>query len=69
MPCYSTNTDPELTDWLKWAFESHEAGIFIRTLAEVALMADMPSYVLLRPVLQEFKQQNPIIWKSDIPAS
>jgi hypothetical protein len=56
---YSANTDPELTDWLRWAFESGEAPSFIRAIAEAALIADLRNYSLLRPVLLELKRQRP----------
>jgi hypothetical protein len=57
---YSQYTDPELTDWLNWAFESGEVPSFYRTIAEAAFCADAPTYNLLRPVLLEVKQQSPI---------
>jgi hypothetical protein len=59
MPHYTVHNDPDLTEWLRWAFELGNTGIFIRTLVEVAYLADMPSYVLLRPVLLEFMRRNP----------
>ena len=59
MPYYSVHSDPDLTDWLRWAYESGESGIFIKAIAEVAFMADMPHYVLLRPVLLELKRERP----------
>jgi hypothetical protein len=56
---YSANTDPELTDWLRWASESHEVPMFVRTVAEAAFLADSPNYALLRPVLLKLKRQRP----------
>jgi hypothetical protein len=56
---YSANTDPELTDWLRWASESGEVPYFVKTLAEAALIADLPHYALLRPVLLELKREMP----------
>jgi len=56
---YSANTDPELTDWLHWAFESHEVPMFVQTVAEAAFLADLRNYALLRPVLLKLKRQNP----------
>lgn len=55
---YSANTDPDLHDWLRWASESGETPNFIRTIAEAALIADLPNYALLRPVLLELKRRN-----------
>jgi hypothetical protein len=43
---YSANTDPELTDWLRWASESDEATTFLRAIAEAAFLADMADYSL-----------------------
>ena len=40
---YSANTDPELTDWLRWADESGEVPMFVQTVAEAAFLADSPS--------------------------
>jgi hypothetical protein len=63
---YSANTDPELTDWLRWASESGEVPIFVRTVAEAAFLADLRNYALLRPVLLELKRQWPrTSWVSD----
>ncbi len=55
----SANTDPELRDWLRWAAEGGNTPMFVRTVAEAALMACTPDYVLLRPVLLELKRQHP----------
>jgi len=54
----SAHTDPELRDWL-WASEEGNALAFVRTVAEAALLASMPDYVLLRPVLVELKRRYP----------
>ena len=56
---HSANTDPELTDWLRWAAESGKVTSFVRAIAEAAFIADSPHYALLRPVLLELKQQRP----------
>jgi len=53
----SANTDPELREWLRWAFESGKAPVFVRTVAEAALLACAPDYELLRPVLVELKRR------------
>lgn len=58
MTLYSASTDPDLTDWLRWAFESHEAPIFVQIIAEAAFLADSLNYFLLRPVLLELKRQS-----------
>jgi hypothetical protein len=47
----SAHTDPELSRWLRWASERGHTPAFVRTVAEAALMACMPNYALLRPVL------------------
>jgi hypothetical protein len=41
---YSASTDPELRDWLRWASESGEVPMFVRTVAEAASIADLPNY-------------------------
>jgi hypothetical protein len=56
---YSAATDPELTDWLRWASESGEVPSFVQAIAEAAFLADLPHYALLRPVLLELKRQRP----------
>jgi hypothetical protein len=56
---YSSATDPELADWLRWAPQSVKAPNFIRAIAEAAFLADLPNYTLLRPVLLELKRQRP----------
>jgi hypothetical protein len=55
----SANTDNELADWLCWASESVEVPMFVKTIADAALLADLPSYDLLRPVLLELKRKMP----------
>ena len=55
----SANNDPDLGDWLRWASEMQEAPIFVRTIAEAAFLADLPNYVLLRPVLLELMRLMP----------
>jgi hypothetical protein len=54
----SPHTDPELRDWLRWASESGNTPTFVRTVAEAALIACIPDY-LLRPVLLELKRRYP----------
>ena len=53
----SANTDPELRQWLRRASESGNTPSFVRRVAEAALVASMPDYVLLRPVLVELKRR------------
>jgi hypothetical protein len=53
----SANTDPELRGWLRWAVECSNTPMFVRTLAEAALIACSPDYVLLRPVMVELKRR------------
>jgi hypothetical protein len=55
----SAHTAPEPTQWLQWASESGSTPMFVRTVAEAALMACMPDYVLRRPVLVELKRRYP----------
>ena len=55
----SAYTDPELRDWLRWAFESANTPTFVRTVAEAAFIACSPDYLLLRPVLVELKRRRP----------
>jgi hypothetical protein len=56
---YSPHTDPDLAEWIRWASESGEVPSFTKEIAEAALMADLPHYALLRPVLLELKRQHP----------
>jgi hypothetical protein len=53
----SANTDPELSQWLRWASESGNTPMFVRKVAEAALIACMPDYELLRPVVLELKRR------------
>ena len=55
----SPRSDFELQRWFLWASESANAPMFVRTVAEAALMACSPDYVLLRPVLFELKRLYP----------
>jgi nucleoside-diphosphate-sugar epimerase len=50
---------PELLDWLRWASESGNTPVFVRRVAEAALIACIPDYLLLRPVLAELKRRYP----------
>jgi hypothetical protein len=51
--------DPELSQWLRCASESGNAPMFVRRVAEAALIACSPDYELLRPVLIELKRRYP----------
>jgi hypothetical protein len=53
----SVYEDVELLDWLRWADE-HGSG-FLRAIAEASMSADLPHYLLLRPVLLELKREWP----------
>ena len=55
----SPRNDPELHRWLRWVFESRKPPCLACTVAEAALIACMPDYLLLRPVLLELKRQHP----------
>lgn len=55
----SANTDLELRGWLRRASESGSTPSFVRTVTEAALIACLPDYVLLRPVLVELKRRCP----------
>ena len=55
----SANTDPELSQWLRWATESGDTPMFVRKVADASLIACSPDYVLLRPVLVELKRRYP----------
>jgi hypothetical protein len=56
---YSANTDPDLSDWLRWASESHKVPMFVQTIADAAFHADLRNYELLRPLLLELKRERP----------
>ena len=58
-PMDSANTDLELREWLRWASESARTPSFVRTVAQAALIACIPDYLLLRPVLLELKRRYP----------
>lgn len=51
--------DPELNQWIRWASEPGNAPMFVRTVAEAALMAGSPDFVLLQPELIELKRRYP----------
>ena len=55
----SANTDLEMREWLRWAAEGGNAPMFVRLVAEAALVACSPDYELLRPVLIELKRRYP----------
>ena len=56
---HSANIDPELRQWLRWASEGSNTPMFVRRVAEAALIACSPEYELLRPVLLELKRRYP----------
>ena len=49
--------DPELRHWLRWASESGNTPMFVRTVVEAALIACSPDYARLRPVLLELERR------------
>jgi hypothetical protein len=55
----SANTDPKLRSWLGWAAEGGNTPMFVRTVADAALIACIQEYELLRPVLIELKRRYP----------
>ena len=55
----SPYTDPELRQWLRGASENGNTPSFVRTVAAAALIACLPDYELLRPVLLELKRRYP----------
>jgi hypothetical protein len=55
----SPHTGPEVRQWLRWASERGNTPMFARTVAEAALVACIPDYILLRPVLLELKRRYP----------
>jgi hypothetical protein len=55
----SARTDPELSQRLRRASERGNTPVFVRRVAEAALIASSPDYVLLRPVLLELKRRYP----------
>jgi hypothetical protein len=56
----SPHTGPEFHDWLRWASERGNTPTFVCKVAEAALIACIPDYLLLRPVLIELKQRYPV---------
>jgi hypothetical protein len=50
-------TDVELHGWLRWAEEN--GSTFLKATAEAGLLADLPHYNLLRPLLLELKKEWP----------
>jgi len=56
---YSPHTEPELSQWLRWASEPGSTPTSVRTVAEAALMACSPDCALLRPGLLELKRRYP----------
>jgi hypothetical protein len=47
----SASTDPELRHWLRWALERGNTPMFVRTVAEAALIACSPDYELFAAAL------------------
>lgn len=56
----SAATDPDLTEWLRWASESGEVPSFVQALVEAAFLADLWNYALLRPALLKLKRKHPV---------
>ena len=52
-------TDPELRDWFLWTSENGNTPSFVRKVAQAALIASLPDYELLRPVLIKLKRRYP----------
>ncbi len=52
----SANADAELRHWLRWVYESGNTPMFVRTVAEAALIACTPDCELLRAVLVELRR-------------
>jgi hypothetical protein len=50
---------PESRGWLRWASESGNTPMLVRTVAGAGLMVWSPDYVLLRLVLVELKRRYP----------
>jgi hypothetical protein len=55
----SAHTDPDLSQWLRWASERAKTPMFFRTVAEAACLACSPDYQLLRPVRLKLKRRYP----------
>jgi len=55
----SARTDPELSQWLRWASVQGHTPMFVSKVAEAARMACIPDYVLLRPASVELKRRHP----------
>ena len=53
------HADPEPTQRHRWAPERGNTPMFVRTVAEAALMAWSPDYELLGPVLIALKGRYP----------
>ena len=52
---WSVYDDAELYDWLRG--DAQHSSNFLQRIAEAALVADLKSYNLLRPVLLELKKE------------
>jgi hypothetical protein len=44
VPMDSAHLDPKLSQWLRWAFESANTLVFVRSVADAALISRLPSY-------------------------
>jgi hypothetical protein len=56
----SALSDPDLLSWLKNVCDPRRrAPAFLRTAAELAFMADVESYPVIRPALRVFQQRFP----------
>jgi len=52
----SASTDPELRQWLRWTFESGKVPMFVRTVAEAALVACSLDSISIRRVLSPYRR-------------
>ena len=62
------NNDPDLAPWLFGVVREkpHQAGGFLTALAEVAFLADLENYWILRPALLQLKEKYPKYrWPAD----
>jgi hypothetical protein len=55
--CMHARTDEVLNDWLQ--YQSEHGSNFMRSLAELAQIADLHQFEVLRPVLLQFKVEAP----------
>ena len=57
MAIVSVREDIELLPWLRWS-EKNGSSV-VRAVVEAAILADIPHYLLLRPVLLKLKEMHP----------